>query len=149
MHVVYKTEKKGVIWQEKLVPKQIFTINVNLIYAIPDQNTSMIYLYNQTLTIVHGYVNVFMIGDLSGIVQMFNDHLPQKNKIYLQFVSPLQKYVRVFNHLLLPSSRLWNAYIQFRGCDWRRASKGFIPTARKGPPVADKPVTSLGSHSNK
>ena len=85
--------------------------------------------------------NVFMIDQKfrkSEIVQLWNDHLPQKILIY----------VVCFDHLLLPSSRLWNA-IQFGGCDWWRGSEGFIPTARKGPPVADKPVTSLGSHSNK
>lgn len=51
---------------------------------------------------------------------------------------------RVSDHLPLPSSRLWNACILFRGRDWLRDNKGFIPTAKKGPPVADKPESSPG-----
>lgn len=66
----------------------------------------------------------------------------------MQFVSPLQK---CFDHLLLPSSRLWNACIQSRGCDWwgREAAMVLSPQPKKEPPVADKPVSSLGSHTNK
>lgn len=57
----------------------------------------------------------------------------------MQFVfASLKICVRVFSdHLLRPSSRLWNNYIQLRGCDWWRDGKRFFypPQPKKGPPI--------------
>ena len=63
---------------------------------------------------------------------------PTENIYAVDFTS--QEYIKVCDHLLLPSSRLWNAYIQFRGCDWWGDSKDFIPTAEKGPPINQRPL---------
>lgn len=54
------------------------------------------------------------------------------------FFASLKICVRVFSdHLLRPSSRLWNNYIQLRGCDWWRDGKRFFypPQPKKGPPI--------------
>lgn len=80
-----------------------------------------------------------MIGDLSGIVQLWNDHIPHKKKkvksVSIQYLwtGSLHKYIIDSDHLFLSSKRLWNAYIQFRGCDWwRKVTQVSSPQPKRG-----------------
>lgn len=79
------------------------------------------------------------IGNLIGIVQLWNDHIPHEKKklksvsiLYL-WTGSLHKYSIDSDHLFLSSKRLWNAYIQFRGCDWwREAAQVSSPQPKRG-----------------
>lgn len=103
----------------------------------------MIYLYNLYNEILSKVYLESIDDDLLWILQLWNDHLPHIEKkyiyiyisIHMQLIPLDQDTWGFVVHLLLPSSRLWNAYIQSRGCDWWRDEDGFIPTAKEEPQI--------------
>lgn len=63
---------------------------------------------------------------------MVKSHYKRKRKKYIKLVSTLQKYNRVTDHLLLPSSRLWNVYNQFKAVTGLEAAKVLSPQLKRG-----------------
>lgn len=135
-----------------LIKEVLCLINVNLTCSLSYQfNSCKKYCLDLSL---QSNINRILLIILCGYAcWWWNDYIPQekkkKEKIYLcteWFFIPLQKIhfwpsvstITQAVERLHPVQTLWLV---------EKGNKGFI--AKKGPPVADKPESSLGSHTNK